>query len=531
MVVLFIGFISQGIYFICNQQYDNGSKNGVVLISNSFSQEYIWNRTWGGVNHDFGYGLATDSSNNVYVAGGTMNFGTGGSMVLVKYDNMGVQQWYRIWGGSGGESGSYVAVDSNDNVYVSGGTTSFAVGSSDLFLVKYSSSGVEQWYRTWGGSEIDGALGVAIDSYDNIYITGYTESFGSGMYDIFVVKYDSDGTQLWDEVWGKGGPDVGSSVAIDSSNNVYIGGATQVGGGNKDMVIVKYNSNGVELWNHTWGGSHYDEGYKLTVDSEDNVYLAGYSSSFGQGGADMVILKCNSIGVKLWNHTWGGNMDEYGCGVVIDSVDDVYLAGYSWGFGAGSCDMAVVKYNSFGAQQSNKTWGAASADYNTDIAIDNNDNIYLAGYTYSFGEGMEDMVLVKFALDFSNPEINIISPSQGDKIGDIAPNYEISILEPNLKSLWYTIDGGNTNYTITQLSGTINQTAWDIAEYGNILIRFYANDLLGHFGYNEVIVEKSKEQTSKIPSELIIIVLTIGGGGVVIGISIILLMRKRRKTT
>ena len=498
ILALTIGLIYQGTYIIFSQQFDRESKNGVVLISNSVSQKYVWNRTWGGASNDYGYGVAVDSSNNVYLAGYTPSFGAGGNdVVLVKYDSSGVQQWYRTWGGGGFDVGYGVAVDSADNVYVSGVTESFGAGSTDLVLVKYDDSGVQQWYRTWGDDDIDGAYGVAVDSSDNIYITGYTQSFGVGMYDIAVVKYDGAGTQLWNETWGGGGPDMGYGVVTDSVNNVYIGGVTSFGAGGNDMVIVKYNSIGVQLWNFTWGGTKYDEGYRVTVDSEDNIYLAGYTSSFGPGFADMVIVKYNNIGVQLWNRTWGGSMDEFGWGVATDSADDVYLAGYTSSFGAGSYDMVVVKYDDFGVQQWNKTWGGVSTDYNTDIATDNNDNIYLAGYTASFGEGMFDMILVKFALDFDNPQINIISPSQGDKIGDIAPNYDISIVEANLKSIWYTIDGGITNYTIAQLSGTINQSAWHIAPYSNITIRFYANDLLGYIGYNEVVVEKVEEVEEK----------------------------------
>jgi len=126
--------------------------------------------------------------------------------------------------------------------------------------------------------------------------------------------------------------------------------------------------------------------------------------------------------------------------------------------------------------------------------------------------------------DIDRPEIAINKPSQDAKFGNLPPNFDISILELNLESIWYTLDGGINNYTIDQLTGTINQMAWEAAPYGNITIRFYAKDLVGNIGYNEVVVEKVEE----FPIELIILI-SIFSGAVVIGLASILLIRRKRK--
>ena len=135
-------------------------------------------------------------------------------------------------------------------------------------------------------------------------------------------------------------------------------------------------------------------------------------------------------------------------------------------------------------------------------------------------------------MDTDVPKITINYPSQGEKFGDNAPNYDISIVEPNLESIYYTIDNGLTNFSIIHETGIINQTLWEAASYGSIIIEFWAKDLAGNIGHNEVIVEKVKLSGSNrtIPPELIIIISAIGGGGAVLGIAIILLMRRRRKT-
>jgi len=107
--------------------------------------------------------------------------------------------------------------------------------------------------------------------------------------------------------------------------------------------------------------------------------------------------------------------------------------------------------------------------------------------------GSAEVTIIK---DIDNPVITIMKPSQDDKFGDLTPNFLISIVEPNLGSIWYTINNGLNNYTINQLSGTINQTAWKAAPYGNITISFYAKDLIGNIGIDSIIVIKMRFQSS-----------------------------------
>ncbi|MFX1571592.1 MAG: nitrous oxide reductase family maturation protein NosD [Promethearchaeota archaeon] len=113
--------------------------------------------------------------------------------------------------------------------------------------------------------------------------------------------------------------------------------------------------------------------------------------------------------------------------------------------------------------------------------------------------------------DIDNPEITINKPSRFETFGKEAPYYDISIEEPNLESMWYTIDGGITNFTITQINGTINQAAWNAVSYGNITIRFYAKDLAGNIGYSEIIIKKMKKRAPAIPSyQLLLLIIAIG---------------------
>ncbi|MFX0105779.1 MAG: SBBP repeat-containing protein [Candidatus Hodarchaeota archaeon] len=369
----------------------------VPFLSASNSVAVKWYRTWGSVNYEECMGMTVDSSGNIYLAGYTYITMPFGDMVLVKYDSSGVQQWNRTWGGIDPDFGLEVAVDSSGNIYLAGNTNGSGAVYVDLVLVKYDSSGVQQWNRTWGGVNLERGWGVAVDSSDNVYVSGWTYSFGAGDNDMVLVKYDSSGVQKWNRTWGGIDDDGGLKVAVDSSDNVYLAGRTRSSGaGDFDLVLVKYDSSGVQQWNRTWGGIWDDKGMGVAVDSSDNVYLAGYTFSFGMVGQNMVLVKYDSSGVQQWNRTWGGVYSDRGTGIAFDSSGNVYLAGFTLSFGAGDNDMVLVKYDSSGVEQWYRTWGGIDDDYSWGVAVDLFDNVYLSGGTSSFGAGGMDMVLVKY---------------------------------------------------------------------------------------------------------------------------------------
>ena len=218
--------------------------------------------------NDYAYGVATDSSGNVYVAGGT----------------------------NGG-------LDGNTNA-----------GNTDLFVVKYNSSGTKQWTRQLGSSSRDSANGVATDSSGNVYVTGMTNGGldgckNAGIEDLFVVKYNSSGTKQWTNQLGSSSRDSANDVATDSSGNIYVTGTTyweldgNTSAGKADLFVVKYNSSGTKQWTKQNGTDRYDEARGVATDSSGNVYVVGYTyggldGNTNTGGSDLFVVKYNSSGTK-----------------------------------------------------------------------------------------------------------------------------------------------------------------------------------------------------------------------------------------
>jgi len=294
-------------------------------------------------------------------------------------------------------------------------------------VLKLNSSGTFQWVNTYGGTSADVGEGITVDSSGNPYITGWfreTVDFGggnvtsAGNLDIFVLKLNSSGTFQWVNTYGGTTSDIGYDITVDSSGNSYITGSFEgtvdFGGGNvtsagtNDIFVLKLNSSGTFQWVNTYGGTSFDLGYDITVDSSGNSYIIGYfqgTVDFGGGNVtsagsyDIFVLKLNSSGTFQWVNTYGGTSGDIGIGITVDSSGNSYITGYFSGtvdFGggnvtsAGSLDIFVLKLNSSGTFQWVNTFGGTSIDIGYDITVDSSGNSYITGYFYGtvdFGAG------------------------------------------------------------------------------------------------------------------------------------------------
>ena len=155
---------------------------------------------------------------------------------MAKYRGTGAKEWIRQFGTSGDDAGYGIAVDGSGNVYVTGGTFGGLDGNSwggrDIFVAKYSGTGVREWVRQFGTSGDDAGNGIAVDGSGNVYVTGETlgrvgGNPSAGGRDIFVVKYSSTEVKEWIRRFGTSGDDAGNGIAMDGSGNVYVTGKTE----------------------------------------------------------------------------------------------------------------------------------------------------------------------------------------------------------------------------------------------------------------------------------------------------------------
>ncbi|MBX7047445.1 MAG: SBBP repeat-containing protein [Ignavibacteria bacterium] len=302
------------------------------------------------------------------------------------------------------EWGSQCAVDKLGNVYVTGWGYS---GSDDTsyccITLKYNSSGVQQWVVIYNGPahDADQGRGIALDSAGNVYVAGVATISGT-TYDVLLIKYNPNGVQQWLQTYnGTGnGDDWANSISLDASGNIYLsGGTTRTGTGN-DFLALKYNSSGVLQWVGTYNGTGNGSDYAnaLAIDKFGNSYLTGTSKGTTLYG-DYATVKFNSSGVLQWSARYNGpgNDLDQGSGICADTNGNVYMTGYTFGSGTAT-DITTIKYNSSGAQQWVQTYDGTAVNYDQahGIALDSSGNIIVVGYSSGIGSNY-DGIIIKYS--------------------------------------------------------------------------------------------------------------------------------------
>jgi len=311
-----------------------------------------WVRRYNGPGNsvDMAFAMTIDGSNNVYVTGESRGSGTSSDYATVKYDPDGNQFWVQRYNGPGNgwDKALAIALDSSNNVYVTG--ESYGSGTYDDYAtIKYDSSGNELWEKRYNGpgNSIDEAFAIALDNSGNVYVTGL--SYGSGTdYDYATVKYDPDGNQLWVQRYNGPGyyDDLALAIALDGSGNVYVTGYSWGSGTSGDYATVKYEPDGNQLWVQRYNGpgNGWDKALAIALDSSNNVYVTGESRG-SVTSSDYATVKYDPDGNQLWVQRYNGPVNDWdqAYAIALDSSGNVYVTGLSVGSGT-DYDYATIKY-------------------------------------------------------------------------------------------------------------------------------------------------------------------------------------------
>jgi hypothetical protein len=264
------------------QQYRKIFLLGVVSIwATSLSAQApdtLWTKTFGGTNTEEGRAVQPTTDNGYIIAGYTMSYGPGDAdLFLIKTNNSGTALWTQVYGGTGNDAGYAIQQTRDGGYIVVGYTNSFGAGNYDVYLMKTNAVGETTWTKTYGGDSLERGYAVQ-QTFDHGYIiAGYTRSFGAGLSDIWLLKTDSLGDTTWTKTYGGAGNDQCYSVdQTADSGYVLTGWSTSFG--NYDVYVIKTYANGDTMWTRTYGGLYDDEGYSVQQTIDNGYIIAGYTS-------------------------------------------------------------------------------------------------------------------------------------------------------------------------------------------------------------------------------------------------------------
>jgi len=357
----------------------------------------------GGPASEAGNSLIQTSDGGYAITGATISFGAGEADVYaVKLDAKGNLQWTRTIGGPESEAGNSLIQTSDGGYAITGFTFSFGAGGADVYLVKLDAKGNLQWTKTIGGKKEDVGNSLIQTSDGGYAIAGSTRSFGTGEWDVYVVKLDAKGNLQWTKTIGGKKEDVGTSLIQTSDGGYAIAGSTRsFGAGEWDVYVVKLDAKGNLQWTKTIGGPKGDSGFSLIQASDGGYAIAGLTQSFGAGETDVYVVKLDANGNLQWTKTIGGPKREWGFSLTQTSDGGYAISGTTSSdelaayFGPAEADVYVVKLDATGNLQWTKTIGGPEHDRGISLIQTSDGGYAIAGSTQSFGAGEWDIYVVK----------------------------------------------------------------------------------------------------------------------------------------
>jgi len=381
---------------------------GVILVMVSATgawaedpYQVAWKTQIGTDNDDWSQSIAVDALGNAYIGGYTEgDFGGshgGHEAFLSKFDSGGNEVWTTHIGTDKTDLCHSIAMDASGSVYISGHTYGDLAGAnaglSDVFLLKFDSGGNEVWTTQIGESRYDDNYSVAVAASGSIYTSG-SRNDGPAGDNVLLSKFDSGGNEIWTTQIGTSSGDRSYSISLDASDNAYISGYTggKLGGsrfGSYDAFLSKFDSGGNEVWTTQIGTSESDVSYSIALDASDNAYISGRTNGdldgTSAGSHDAFLSKFDSDGNNLWTNQIGTSAWDESMSVAVAGSGDVYISGSTrgdlGGVNAGSNDAFLSKFDSGGNELWTTQIGTSRGDPSYSVAVDASGNAYISGST------------------------------------------------------------------------------------------------------------------------------------------------------
>ncbi len=351
-----------------------------------------WEKTFGGSGSDYAGSVQQTTDGGYIIAGRTDSYGAGSWDVwLIKTDPNGIDIWNKTFGGSGNDYADSVRQTTDGGYIIAGTTNSFGAGSYDVWLIKTDADGNDIWKKTFGGSFGDEGYSVQQTIDGGYIVAGWTSSYGVGLTDAWLIKTDADGNEIWNKTFGGSKSDQAYCVQQTTDGGYIISGLINFALGN--MWLIKTDADGNKMWDKSFGGGSMEAGYSVQETTDGGYIIAGRTDSYGSGPLDVWFIKTDANGNDIWKKTFGGSGSDFAYSVQ-QTVDGGYiLAGSTNSYGAGSWDIWLIKTDTDGNKIWNKTFGGSSDERGFSVQQTTD-----GGYIVT-GNFISDVYLIKLSAD------------------------------------------------------------------------------------------------------------------------------------
>ncbi len=382
----------------------------IILISNLTAKEVLkkgkepsglsfksnWQKSFGGDDRDEAHDVIALKEGGFLVAGESKSYSIGRrDMLIARFDKDGKLLYRSSFGNKKNEVANAVTKTSDDAFMAVGYTTSYSkYGDKDLYVVKFSKDGKSIWKRHFGGERDDVGYDIVGVGGGKALIVGYTESYGKGYKDIYLLYIDKNGKEIWSKAIGGKDDETGYSIAL-AKDGFYIAGTTRSkGAGGFDFYLLRFDSKAHLRYSKVYGGIEDDIFTSAVVTKDGGCVVAGKTKSFGSKHFDIDVIKYDAKGRMLWHKLFGFKSQEWANDIVELNDGNLVVVGTTKSIGHGNYDFYILELEPNGSLKWSKTYGGSDKDFATAVAKLKDKSIIVAGSTLSFGKGDYDFMLI-----------------------------------------------------------------------------------------------------------------------------------------
>jgi len=365
-----------------------------------------FSKVFGEYDAEMGYSIQETTDGGFILSGATSSYWATDSLsrindiqhgitnaIIAKVDTVGEPEWIKVFGGDMFESAFNAGETDDGGYFFAGYTNSIGNGLYDFWLVKLDAFGNMEWEKTYGTAKADVGLFGEITSDGGYILTGYTILPNKTDKDFWLLKTNADGDSLWSSTFGNDANQSANRVIELSNGGFVIIGETRGDSTNNDILIIKTDENGQEIWTKNIVESNDDLVFSIK-ETPDGFIAVGTTTSLGAGNKDIWLHKLDASGNVEWQNTFGGDALEYGFDVV--PVSDGYVfTGSTSSYGTEFYDLWILKVDLTGVLVWDQLYGSTMIDIGKSIIQNESGGFTILGQTSSYGSGEYDFWIIK----------------------------------------------------------------------------------------------------------------------------------------